>query len=79
MSNIQENNLYNLNIERAMLSAILFEAELFEEVSFKLKSTDFYLPFHVKVFEAMQELVVSNKPIDEIFLKSILIKTFQIP
>jgi len=74
MSNTQS-NLYNLNIERAILSSILFEYELFEEVSFKLKATDFYFPFHVKVFEAMQELVSSDKPIDEIFLKSILIKS----
>lgn len=73
--NLAEPNLFNLNIERAILSAIMFDNELFEEVSFKMKANDFYLPFHAKAFEAMGELVASNKPIDENFLTSILTKT----
>ena len=75
MSDLQPFELFNLNIERSILSAILFEPELFEEISFKMKSNDFYLPFHGKVFDAMLELNASSKPMDEEFINNILIKT----
>ena len=75
MSNVINSTLYNLNIERAVLSAVFFDGELFEELSFKMKADDFYLPFHQKVFKAMSELNEQNKPIDEEFLRSILLKS----
>ena len=62
--------MYNLNIERAVLSAILFDPQIFEELAAKLKAHDFYLPFHQHVFSAMEELAREDKPIDEEFLKS---------
>ncbi|NOZ90677.1 MAG: replicative DNA helicase [Epsilonproteobacteria bacterium] len=63
-------NMYNLNIERAVLSAIIFDPEIFEEVASKLQPSDFYLPFHQHIFSAMEELSREDKPIDEEFLKS---------
>ena len=76
MSNIETNDLfYNLNIERALLSAVLFDGEVFEEIAFRVIPADFYFPFHQKVFEAMGELNRNNKPIDENFLLSILSRT----
>ena len=63
-------NMYNLNIERAVLAAIIFDPEIFEEVAAKLKPHDFYLPFHQHIFTAMEELVASEKPIDDEFLRS---------
>jgi len=66
-------NMYNLNIERAVLAAIIFDPEIFEEVAAKLKPHDFYLPFHQHIFEAMEELVATEKPIDDEFLKSRLV------
>ncbi|MBD3793061.1 MAG: replicative DNA helicase [Campylobacterales bacterium] len=63
-------NMYNLNIERAVLSAIIFDPKIFEEIAAKLKAHDFYLPFHQYVFAAMEELLREEKPIDEEFLKS---------
>ncbi len=63
-------NMYNLNIERAVLAAIVFDPEIFEEIASKLKAQDFYLPFHQHLFAAMEELVASEKPIDEEFLRS---------
>ena len=63
-------NMYNLNIERAVLSAIIFDPETYEEIAAKLNPQDFYLPFHQHVFVAMEELVREEKPIDEEFLKS---------
>jgi len=63
-------NMYNLNIERAVLSAIIFDPEIYEEIASKLNPHDFYLPFHQHVFTAMEELTREEKPIDEEFLKS---------
>lgn len=63
-------NMYNLNIERAVLSAIIFDPETYEEIAAKLKPHDFYLPFHQHVFAAMEELSVEEKPLDDEFLRS---------
>ena len=62
-------NLYNLNIERAVLSAIIFDPEIFEEIAARLKPEDFYLPFHQHLFRAMEGLMNEEKPIDEEFLR----------
>nr|MBL0721716.1 replicative DNA helicase [Sulfurovaceae bacterium] len=66
--------MYNLNIEKAVLSAIIFDPEIFEEIASKLDAKDFYLPFHQYIFEAMNELLIAEKPIDEEFLRNKLIK-----
>ncbi len=66
--------LYNLNIERAVLSAIIFEPDIFEEIAAYLKPSDFYLPFHQHLFNAMEELFEKELPIDEEFLKKELSK-----
>ncbi len=62
-------NMYNLNIERAVLSAIIFDPEIYEEIASKLNPHDFYLPFHQHLFTAMEALTREEKPIDEEFLK----------
>ncbi len=66
--------LYNLNIEKAVLSAIIFDPEVFEDVATNLKSVDFYLPFHQYLFAAMETLNEQDLPIDEEFLKKELSK-----
>lgn len=66
-------NMYNLNIERAVLSAIIFDPETYEEIAAKLLSHDFYLPFHQYIFAAMEELSREEKPIDEEFLRTKLV------
>lgn len=60
------NELYNLNIERAVLSAIIFDPEIFESTA--LKAEYFYLPFHQYVFTAMKKLHSIGKPIDDEFI-----------
>ncbi len=67
-------NLYNLNIERAVLSAIMFDPQIVEDVASRLKPDDFYLPFHQYLFGAMEELSLEEKPIDEEFLRKRLLK-----
>ena len=66
--------LYNLNIERAVLSAIIFDPEIYEEVASYLKPKDFYLPFHQQLFAAMERLFEKEQPIDEEFLRKELQK-----
>jgi len=66
--------LYNLDIERGILSAILFDGKIYEDVAAILKPNDFYLPFHQNLFAAMEELYKKDYPIDEIFLKDHLLK-----
>jgi len=66
-------NMYNLNIERAVLSAIVFDPEIYEEIASKLNHQDFYLPFHQHVFTAMEDLNRTEKPIDEEFLRTKLV------
>ena len=67
-------NLYNLNVERAVLSAILFDPEIVEDVASRLKPHDFYLPFHQYLFASMEELSIAELPIDEEFLRKKLLK-----
>jgi len=67
-------NLYNIDIERGILSAILFDGKVYEDVASILKPSDFYLPFHQAVFETMEELYKKDLPIDEVFLKEELKK-----
>jgi len=66
-----------LNIERAVLSAIIFSPELFEEVASKLDAQDFYLPFHAHLYEAMGQLDKEELPIDETFLQKRLLANKQ--
>ena len=67
-------DLYNLDIEKGILSSIIFDGKFYEEVAAILKPKDFYLPFHQHVFEIMGDLYHKDIPIDEIFLKDALLK-----
>ncbi len=62
-------NLYNINIERSVLSSILFNPATFEDVASELKPRDFYLPAHQHIFECMEECEREDLPIDEEFVK----------
>ncbi|PID47713.1 MAG: replicative DNA helicase [Proteobacteria bacterium] len=60
--------LHNINMERSVLSSILFNPALFEDVASTLKVNAFYLPAHRDIYEAMGFLEKNDKPIDEEFL-----------
>ncbi|MCD4758472.1 MAG: replicative DNA helicase [Arcobacteraceae bacterium] len=62
-------NIYSLNIERAVLSSIVFDHEIIEDILGVLKPSDFYLPAHQKVFEVMEALNHADMPIDEDFIR----------
>jgi replicative DNA helicase len=61
--------LYNINIERAILSSILYNPETFENIASEIKKDDFYLRDHANIFQVMDELSNEDKPIDEEFIK----------
>jgi len=68
-----EDKLFNIDIERGVLSAILFGGD-YEKVAAILKPKDFYHPFHQDVFEVMEILYKKEYPIDETFIKEELEK-----
>ncbi|UTJ05404.1 DnaB-like helicase C-terminal domain-containing protein [Arcobacter roscoffensis] len=56
-----------VNMERTLLSSILFDNSIFEEL--QIKADDFYHLGHQKCFSFMQELHYEQLPIDESFLE----------
>ncbi len=60
--------LHNINIERSVLSSIIYNPSLFEDIASSLKPVAFYLPAHRDIYEAMDYLEKNDKPIDEEFL-----------
>ncbi|MDR2342838.1 MAG: AAA family ATPase [Campylobacteraceae bacterium] len=67
-----DSNFYNINMERAVLASFLFAPELFEDNL--LNSSDFYLPVHKNIYEAMKALDAREEPICEDFLHDELTK-----
>ena len=55
------NSSHQINIERALLSSIFFEPDIFEDVLGVLKSSDFYLVEHQKIFKAMEDLLANHQ------------------
>ena len=70
-----QDTLYNIAFERSVLSSIIFEPALIEELGSVLKLDDFYLPAHRNIYEVMLSLAQADKPIDEEFIKRDLINS----
>lgn len=66
--------LFNLDIERAILSSVLSDSTSYDEISHILNTNDFYLPFHQVVFQTIKELLNEKDFIDEYILKNKLEK-----
>lgn len=64
----QEIELYNADLEAAILSAIIFDNEIFIDIGEKLSSDDFYIPDHKKMFEIFESLSENDEPMDEVFI-----------
>ncbi len=60
---------YSINIERAVLSSILFDYEIIDDIMEILQHKDFYLPAHQVVYETMVSMHLADLPIDEDFLR----------
>ena len=63
------NALFNLNIERAVLSSIIFEPDIFSDISLKIGSEVFFNPFHKELFDILINLEQKEKPFDEDFIE----------
>jgi replicative DNA helicase len=63
---------YVINIERAVLSSLLFNVEVIDTIINILGSDDFYLLDHQLIYEAICELHKKDLPIDETFVLKIL-------
>jgi len=66
--------LYNLDIERAILNSILNDNTKFEIINSILSKEDFYLPFHQNIYQVISELLKEKDFIDEYILKEELNK-----
>ncbi len=60
---------YLVGIEQAVLSSILFEGTIEDEILDKLDPEFFYLPAHSEVYRVMLELHKEDYPIDEGFVQ----------
>ena len=69
-------NYYNLDIERAILSTILFDNTTIDEIEHILKYDDFYHPFHQKVYKTILNIKEKELPIDEVFIQEQLKNEF---
>lgn len=68
------NEFHNINIERALLSSILFDPSIFEDIAAMLSANDFYLQVHKDIFEAMLTCERNELPLDEEFISKELRK-----
>lgn len=59
---------YNYNIERAILSSFIFDPKLFDITEEDIGEELFFVPFHKKVFQSMNRLQDSQKPVCEEFI-----------
>lgn len=66
--------LYDLNIERSVLSTLIFEPTTFFELDEEIDATYFYHPFHCDLFQALAHLHDRNTPVDELFVRNELQK-----
>lgn len=64
---------HNLSAEKAVLSTLLFEPARIRSASSLLKSSDFFYAAHQNIYDAMVSLDQSDKPIDEEFIRSVMV------
>ena len=62
-------DLYNLAIEKSILSSMIFDPKQFDAYS-SLSVSHFYLPAHQDIYRAMSSLSKKGAPLDEEFLKT---------
>jgi len=58
----------NINIERGILSAIIFDNTIFDDIKHKLKKSDFALPLHQDLWGVLTALANEDKPLTEDFI-----------
>ncbi|MDO5046805.1 replicative DNA helicase [Campylobacter sp.] len=69
-------NLYDLDMERAILSSIIYNSENLAEIFDIISVGDFYLKGHGDIFGAMIDCLNADNPIETAFLKTKLANKF---
>lgn len=69
-------NLFDENMERAILSTILLDKDAFSEIYDLMTPSDFYIPGHAEIYEAMRKCSQLNEPIELGFIKKHLSESF---
>lgn len=59
---------FNQQLEKSVLSSLIFEPALFDTYGHTISEQDFYHPFHQHLLSTIKHLVVNDKPIDEEFI-----------
>ncbi len=59
---------FSLEAEQAVLGSILIDPEKFSEIATGLSGSDFYLEAHGAIYDAMQQLFLTNRTIDVVTL-----------
>lgn len=59
---------HNVEAEQAVLGALLLDETAFDQVAPLIKTGDFYLPAHQRVFGACAELAAAGKPVDPVLV-----------
>ena len=68
--------LYNIHLERTLLSSLIFEPQMIEEFHAQIKNSDlFFHEAHKNIHRAILALHESDSPIDESFINAALKKT----
>ena len=75
MDSLQKRMPYSLDAEQSVLGSILIDPECFDLVAQIIKADDFYHEVHKRIYEAMQDFSISNKPIDVITLVNNLVSS----
>ncbi|CAD7287335.1 replicative DNA helicase [Campylobacter suis] len=68
--NIDMHNLYDLDMERAILSSVLINNDVLGEIFDIIRADDFYLKGHADIFAAMIECLNADQPMAVAFLKN---------
>ncbi|ALV64990.1 DNA helicase [Campylobacter fetus subsp. testudinum] len=76
MAEVIGQNLYDLDMERSILSAILFSEDNLGEIYDLINPSDFYLKGHADVYAAMIECLNHDEPVDMAFVKKRLANNF---
>jgi len=65
--------LYNKNIEKTILSSILYNPKILDELFYELPNSNFFYDSnHKKIYSIMLDLYKNDEPIDEEFIKKYL-------
>ena len=64
---------FSLIAEQSLLGSVLVDPESLTDVAEIVSSSDFYLPEHSQIFNAMHELFLVNKEIDVVTLIDMLV------